>query len=140
MECWDSDVIQDSIFILSTLGPAQSNHLGKIVLEVSSVGGWKKDGRAGNAMDWEGLDTVLSKLANDSVRMRGKRLKFILVVVERLGHGKFLPTVRKWLPKLLSRFNELGLLHVHRLRGGHCRAVDDSCLCHDKSDCLREDF
>jgi len=51
-----------------------------------------------------------------------------------------LSTVRRWLPKLLPRFNELGLLHVHYTRDGRCRAVDDSCLCHDKPGCLAEDF
>jgi hypothetical protein len=40
--------------------------------------------------------------------------------------------VRKWLPEMLPRFNELGSLHVHYGRGRHCRAVNGGCLRHDQ--------
>jgi len=139
MECWESDAIQDSISILSTLNPTQSS-LGKIVLEVPSADGSKRT--VGPVMGWigGGLDTILSKLADASVNTRRKRLTLTLVVVEQWGHGKLAPAVKKWLPKLLPRFNKLGLLHVHHMRDSHCRTIDDGCLCHDKPDCLREDF
>lgn len=91
--------------------------------------------------DWEGLDAVLAKLAKASISLRKKKLTFTLVVLRWGGDNKkLMPTARKWLPKLLPRFNELGLLHVHYGGGRDCRAVDDSCLRHDKPECLREDF
>jgi len=72
--------------------------------------------------------------------MREKRLAFTLVVMKQRGNQGLLSTVRSWLPKILPRFNELGLLHVHYTRGAHCGVVDDSCLCDDEPDCLAEDF
>jgi hypothetical protein len=109
------------------------------VLEANYVGGWfNKDGQVDGEEDWEGLDTVLSELAEASISTREKRLTFTLVVVKCHNNERFMPAVRKWLPKLLPRFSELGLLHVHYMRGGCCRAVDDGCLHHDKPDCLRE--
>ena len=89
---------------------------------------------------WEGLDTILSKLAEVSISTREKRLTFTLAVKKQRGNQRLLSTARRWLPKLLPRFNELGLLHVHYTRGGRCGAVDDSSLCHDKPGCLAEDF
>jgi len=166
MENSESHASRDSTFVLSTLDPARSSHLGKIVLRYNYVGRWfDKDGQFddGNGQagaegtdsdddqtdseygegdgkkDWEGLDTVLAKLAKASISMRRKRLTFTLVVLG-WSNGKLMPTVRRWLPKLLPHFNELGLLHVHYCRGRDCRAVDDGCLRHDKPECLKEDF
>ena len=141
MEHSESDVVRDSISILSTLDPARSGRLGKIVLEANYISRWfDKDGQADGGGDWEGLDTVLSKLANVS---REKHLTFILVVMEWCENKKemsgLMSTVRKWLPKLLPRFNGLGLLHVHYVRGGLCRAVDEGCLRREKPGCLGED-
>ena len=154
MEHSESCAIQDSIFILSTLDPERSTRVEKIVLEARYVCRWfNKDGPVSYGKDedddeddededgdkkvnWEGLDTVLSKLAEASIGVRDKRLTFILVVLEFPGNKEVMSTMKKWLPKLLPCFNELGLLHVHRGRGSRCRAVDDSCLSHDKPSCL----
>jgi len=163
----ESHASRDSTFVLSTLDPARLSHLGKIMLRYNYVGRWfnedgqfdEGNGRAGGEdadsdddqadseygegdgkKDWEGLDTVLAKLAKASIRMRKKRLTFTLVALKWGDNNKLMPTVRKWLPKLLPRFNELGLLHVHYGGGRDCRAVDDSCLRHDKPECLKEDF
>jgi len=137
MELSESCAVQDSIFILSTLDPTRQSHLGKIVLEARYVGRWfDKDGPTDigdkrnkdedeedeseeeDRVNWEGLDTVLSRLAEVS-SIGGKRLTFVLVVLEWGGdeNSELVPTARKWLPKLLPRFNELGLLHVHYGRG-----------------------
>jgi len=162
MERSESCAIRDSIFVLSTLDPARLSHLCKIVLKYNYVGRWfnkngqpadgdgqtdsedgeadSEDGEDDDKIDWEGLDTLLTKLAKVSISTREKRLSFTLVVMGWCNNKKLMPTMRKWLPKLLPRFNELGLLHVHYDRGRHCRAVDDSCLRHDKPECLREDF
>ncbi|KAF9649937.1 hypothetical protein BDM02DRAFT_1702847 [Thelephora ganbajun] len=152
MERSESHAIQDSFFILSTLNPVRSDHLAKIALEARYVYRWfnegsrvededeDEDGGVSNKKVWEGLDTVLSRLAKASISAREKRLTFTFVVMEWSGSKEFVSTVRKCLPKLLPRFNELGLLHVHYGQGSWCRAVDDSCLGHDKPDCLREDF
>jgi len=85
-------------------------------------------------VNWKGLDNILSKLAKAA--MGGKRLTFILVVPQWCDNKELVPTIRKWLPKLLPCFNELGSLHVHYGRGNRCQAVDDGCLYHDKPDCL----
>lgn len=161
MERAELCVVRSAISILSTLDPARSSRLEKIILEANYVSGWfDKDGQPSSGEggrvnddediqadsvddneDWEGLDTVLSGLAKASISARGKRLTFTLVVVEWCNDKGLMSVVRKWLPKLLPRFNESGLLHVHHERGDSCRrAVDDSCLRHDKPDCLREDF
>jgi len=156
MEHSESNALRDAIDILSTLNPAKSDRLGKIALEVRYVSRWfdengtceegeedeeelDEDGPAGCKERWEGLDAILSKLAKASISRREKRLTFTLMVMEWSGNKKLMPVVKKWLPKLLPRFNGLGLLHVHYARGGHCRAVDDSCLCQDKPGCLTED-
>jgi hypothetical protein len=147
MEHSESCSVRDSIYILSTLNPGQLSGLGKIVLETSYVGRWfiedsqandeeddqadsEEDDHAGGKVDWEGLDTVLSKLAKASIS-KGERLTFTLVVMRWGDNYKLMPTVRNWLPKQLAHFYELGLLHVHYGRGGYCRAVDGGCL-HDK--------
>ena len=154
--------VRDSIFVLSTLNPARLSHLGKIVLKYRYVRSWfnedgqpysdenqanseddqsdSEDGQTDYKIDWEGLDTLLTKLTKASISTREKRLTFTLVVLEWSSNKERMPVVRKWLPKLLPRFNELGLLHVHDGQGRNCRAVDDSYLCHDKPECLREDF
>lgn len=167
MENSESSVVRDTISVLSTLNPARLGHLERIVLKANYVGRWfNKDGQPNNdeddqadgdedsgdedsggedsqadvKEDWEGFDKILFKLANASTSTRGKRLTFVLVVVQFWETKNLMQTVRKWLPKLLPCFNELGLLHVHHQRGGLCRTVDDSHLSHDKPDCLKEDF
>ena len=142
MEGVGSSAVQDSIFILSTLDPARSRCLGKIVLETWYARRWFKSDDPVNYeeeegdknVDWEELDTVLSKLAKASSSGRGKRLTFILVVLEWGDNKELVSTMRKRLPKLLPGFDETGLLHVHHGRGGRCQAVDDCCLYHDKPD------
>lgn len=161
MERSESRALCDSASIFSTLIPKQSIHLGNITLEAPYVSRWfNKDGPVEDKEDeededeggsddegnpnrkerWEGLDAVLSDLAKASISGRNKRLTFTLVVLQRGDNHKLMPVVRKWLPKLLPRFNKLGLLHAHYTRDSHCRAVDDSCLRHDKPGCLAEDF
>ena len=141
MEYSESDALQDTISILSTLDPTRSSRLGKITLEARYVSRWfGKDGKAYDEEDWKGLDTLLSKLAKASISTRERRLTFTLVATKWSGTKELMSTARKWLPKLLPRFNELGLLHVHYVRSGCHRVVDDGCLRHDKPDCLREDF
>jgi len=146
----------DCVSILSTLDPARSSRLEKIVLEVTYLEWFSKDGPAEDEEDegalgddspagrkkrWEGLDAVLSDLAEATMRPRDERLTFTLVVLRGWRDNReLMPTMRKWLPKLLPRFNELGLLHVHYMRGGHCRTVNDGCLGHEKPGCLAEDF
>jgi len=139
MEHTESHIIHHSISVLSTLDPAQSSRLGKITLEVWCVSQlFNKDGPVedeGSEVEeefdeddpinleergWEGLDTVLSKLAEASISMRDKRLAFTLVIMKQRGNERLLSTARKWLPEVLPRFNELGLLHVHYTRSGRC--------------------
>ena len=157
MERSESNALRDTIAILSTLDPARSARLGKIALEARYVSRWfnengnceeeeegeelDEDGPAGNKkQSWEELDTILSKLAEASISTGGKRLTFTLMVTEWSGNKKLMPVARKWLPKLLPRFHGLGLLHVHYVRGSHCRTVDDSRPRHDKPNCLAENF
>jgi hypothetical protein len=134
----ESCAIQDSIFILSTLDPAQSNRLEKVVLVAAYADQWfdehgpicvKGEGDEDGGedkdegdydddeeewkVDWKGLDALLSTLAKSSISTRRRRLEFILVVLEGYRGNNLLSTTRKWLPKLLPRFSELGLLHVH---------------------------
>lgn len=137
--------VRDSISILSTLDPEGMNRLEKIVLKYNYVGRWfdKNDQLAGEddeVEDWEGLDDLLTQLANTSIAAREKRLTFTLVVSGYHDIGKTMSMLRGWLPKMLPRFHELGLLHIHRDGGNHCRVVDDSCLHHHKPECLKEDF
>ena len=156
MEYSESCVVQDSIFILSTLDLRRTDRLRMITLETSHVGSrFKKvrsagsyfgardgdqedegDDEIGAKVNWGGLDDVLSKLAKVSLYTREKRLMFVLVDLERRGNNKLTPTGGKWLPELLPRFNELGLLHVHYERDSYCRVVDDSPLSNDQPDCL----
>jgi len=150
MERSESSALRDAIAILSTLDPGRSSRLGNIVLEVRYVSRWfdkgcpveedSEDPVDRKKENWEGLDTALSNLAEASIRMREKRLTFTMVVMDWYGNKKLTSVMRKWLPKLLPRFNGLGLLHVHYVRGSHCRAVDDGRLRQDKPGCLREDF
>ena len=153
MERSESRALYDSTSILSTLDPTQSRRLGKIVLEVAYVSRWfDKDGTVKDKSEeldedednpdrkerWKELDAVLSGLAEASLHTGDKRLTFTLVVLRRGDNHMLMPVVRKWLPKLLPRFNELGLLHVYYTRSApRCRAVDD-CLRADKPDCLAE--
>ena len=148
MEHVESHVLHHTISVLSTLGPTRSGRLGNIVLEVWYVNQvFNKDGPVENEegeegegeeeeeefdeddptdrkeRGWERLDTILSKLAQASISMRERRLTFTLVFMKQRGNERLLSTVRKWLPKLLPRFNELGLLHVHSTRSGRCQAV-----------------
>jgi hypothetical protein len=137
MEHSDSCSFQDSTYILSTLDPARSSGLGKIVLYTNYVDlQFNKDGQI-NDDDFEGLDTVLSRLAKATIGMGEEKLTFTLVVIKWGDNKKLMPRVRIWLPKLLPRFNELGLLHVHYGRGGRCQGVDGDCLPQDEPD---EDF
>lgn len=158
MERSESNALRDAIVILSTLDPARSGRLGKIALEVRYVSRWfnengncedededeeedDEDGPTGQkSQNWEGLDTILTKLAEASIGTGEKRLSFTLMVTEWPDNKKLVPVVRKWLPKLLPRFNGVGLLHVHHVGATHCQAVDDSGLHHDKPGCLAEDF
>jgi hypothetical protein len=152
MERSESCAIQDSIFILSTLDPAQSNRLEKVVLVVEYASRWfdehgpvwvkgegDKDGgedEIEKKVDWKGLDALLSTLAKSSISARRRRLAFILVVLDWHRNSTLRSTTRKWLPKLLPRFSELGLLHVHSGLKSPCVVVDDSSLCNDKPECL----
>ena len=133
-----------SVYIFSALDPARSSRLGGIVLEEGYHFEWltrggpirtgKKGDEEGEKANWKVLDTVLSKLAIASTSMREKRLVFILVVLDRNCNKELISATRKWLLKLLPRFNELGSLHVHYGRGNLCQAIGD-CLYHDKPDC-----
>jgi hypothetical protein len=135
MEYSESCSVQDSISILSTLDPARSGGLGKIALKASTVRRWfNEDGQVDGEEDWEGLDAVLSKLAKATINMGEEKLTFTLVVAGWDSDSKFMPMVGKWLPKLLPRFNGLGLLHVHSGRGSSCQP---GCPRHDEPD---EDF
>lgn len=147
MEPSEPCAVQDSIFVLSTLNPERTNRLEKIVLAYHYVDFWfDGEGQLTNEddedADWEGLDALLAQLANTSITARGRRLAFTVVVPRPYSNREItiMPTVRRWLPKVLPRFNELGLLHVHYEGGNRCRTVDDSCLHHDKPECLKEDF
>jgi hypothetical protein len=125
--------IRDSISILSTLDLARSSGLGKIVLDTYYVDSWfNEDGKVDDEGDWEGLDAVLSGLAKAAIRKGEEKLTFTLVVMKWDDDEKLMPMVRKWLPKLLPRFNELGLLHIHYGRGGRCRGVNGRCLPQDE--------
>ena len=133
----ESCAIRDSIYILSTLDPARIGHLEAITLETRYASRWfnkdgsiyvgvkdesegggdeeeDNDGEKDKGANWEWLDAVLSKLADASTSTRGKRLMFTLVVFGRQDVDWLMHMVRKWLPQLLPRFNELGLLRVHR--------------------------
>jgi hypothetical protein len=125
--------VRNAISILSTIDLVRSSHLGKIALETSHVGRWfDADGQACDEEVWEGLDSVLSKLAKATISKGKKRLTFILEVMRSwCGVDEHLTRkVRKQLPQVVPHFNELGLLHVHYGRRSHCR-VDGGCL-HDK--------
>jgi hypothetical protein len=90
MDRSESCAVRDSIFVLSTLDPARLGHLGKIVLKYNYVGRWfnkdgepdgeadgegsqadSEDGEADDKTDWEGLDTLITKLAKASISARG---------------------------------------------------------------------
>lgn len=158
MENSESGAVRDTVSILSTLGSARSGRLGKIVLEARYIGRWfnkdgpiqdkedsegsdedygsDEEGQGRGKEDWGELDVVLSKLAKASLSASVERLTFTLVATQWEGNKKLIPTVRKWLPKLLPRFSELGLLHVHYMQGGGCRTIDDS----GRPACMGEDF
>jgi hypothetical protein len=135
MEHSESRLVQDFISILSTLGPAQSIGLGKIVLQTRYIGSWfDEDGQISGKEDWEGLDTILSKLVRATIGKGEERLTFTLVATRWDNNKKLMPMTRKLLPKLLPRFNGLGSLHVHYGRGSRCQP---GCPRHDEPD---EDF
>lgn len=150
----DFCAIRDSIFLLSTLDRAPPRQLKEIILEgyftslVDDEEGplhaevWEgdEDDDEGEELDervnWREFDVVLAKLAKASIRMRGKRLTFVLVALKTRENEELMLTIRTRLPELLPRFNDLGLLHVHHRPDTPCRAVDDSPTCFDKPDCL----
>jgi hypothetical protein len=105
------------------------------MLEARYIGSWfDKDGQVSGKEDWEGLDTILSKLVRATIAKGEERLTFTLVATRWDNNKKLMPTIRKLLPKLLPRFNGLGSLHVHYGRGSRCQP---GCPRHDEPD---EDF
>lgn len=109
-----SCAIQYPALVLSTLDPARSSRLGKIVLTSRLCELFNEDGLVdgGDGQDrrWGKLDVVLSELARVHVCKREKWLSFTLTGP---GDDKLVLTARMWLPKLLPRFSEQGLFHVH---------------------------
>jgi hypothetical protein len=132
--------VRFATIILSTLGLARSSHLERIILRMGYVdylfdrdglayagdeeGNDEDDGGEGSEkarVNWMGLDEVLSELAKSSIKVTGKPLTFTLVSTWWRGNEKRMHGVKKWLPRMLPRFRELGLLHVHCKELSDCR-------------------
>lgn len=116
MEYSESCVVQDSIFVLSTLNPARSSYLREIALEVGCAANrlfWEGEHAEDKRMKWKELDDILSTLAKASVDLRGSRLAFALVLLKSREDGRLVSVARRRLLKLLPRFDELGSLHVY---------------------------
>lgn len=137
MECTDSCAVTTSFNILSTLDQIQRSRLEWIRLTTSCVYQWVcKGSRIERAQAWGNLDNILSELAGVAMSMGGKRLTFAFVCTR--GHEKCISVGMKWLPELLPRFYELGLLCLDHGRGRLKIVADYGCSCSHIPICIEE--
>ena len=140
MERTDSCIVTTSVNILSTLDPLQRNRLERITLTTSCAHRWFcKGSRTELTRVWGDLDIVLSELTKAAIGMRGKRLTFVLVSTG--GHKEgCISFGRKWLPKMLPHFHELGSLHVD-CEKSRVRLAPNDPRFHDRGpNCTEEDY
>ena len=139
MEHTDSCVVKTSADVLSTLDIIQRSRLERVTVVTNCVYQWIcTKSRAELAQAWGNLDIVLSELAKVAISMKGKGLAFSLVS-PGVHKEKCTFFGRKWLPKLLPRFHELGSLCVDDGRD-HLKHPAHGCFCHHRPTCMGEDF
>lgn len=139
MEHTNSCIVKTSADILSTLGVIQCSRLERIRLTTRCVYQWIcTKSRVKLAQAWGILDILLSELAKVTIGRRGKRLAFFLVS-SGLHKERCISFGRKWLPKLLPRFHELGSLRVDCERD-RLKPPVYGCCCHHGLTCMGEDF
>ena len=112
--------IPDAVF--ATLLEANCSNLSRITVEVEDAKAWfLPENRAECADSWKDLDSTLAKLAWRSTNARKKKLVFVMEVT---CTDDAIHRAKKWLPRLLPRFDEEGSLHVHD-------GEDDGCIFDD---------
>ncbi|KAF9648189.1 hypothetical protein BDM02DRAFT_3115829 [Thelephora ganbajun] len=106
-----SCIIETPGIVLATLLEANCTGLSRITVEVEdSQEQFLTESRRESVDSWNNLDRTLATLAQRSTNARGKKLIFVLEVT---CMDDTIHRVKKWLPRLLPRFNEDGSLHVH---------------------------
>lgn len=114
-------------YIFATLLRANPPNLSKITVQIEDARTWfLADNREECADSWNDLDSTLAMLAHRSRSARGKNLVFVMEVTCMNGT---VHRAKRWLPRLLPRFDEEGSLHVHD-------GEDDGC---DRDDYDEED-
>jgi len=97
--------------VFATLLEANCSNLSRITVEVEDAKAWfLPENRKECADSWKDLDSTLAKLAWRSVSARNKNLVFVMEVT---CTDDAIHRAKKWLPRLLPRFDEEGSLHVH---------------------------
>jgi len=127
-----SCIVQTPSTVLATLLEANCSDLSKITVEVEGARAWFLPGLREECMNaWVDLDSSLSVLAWRSMDARGKKLVFVLEVTctDDTTHR-----AKKWLPRLLPKFNEEGSLHVHDGEDDGCDRDDYDV--EDKKACM----
>jgi len=109
----DSCILTTSADILLTLDPIQHTRLESFRLTTNCAYRWlREESQSELARAWGNLDVVLSDLANVvTERRRGEGLTFVFASTGKHEEG-CISFARKWLPDMLPRFRELGLLHL----------------------------
>jgi hypothetical protein len=126
-----SCVVETPDTVLTTLLEANCPNLSRITVEVEDALAWFLVEVRGECVDsWKDLDSSLTTLARKSMNARGKKLVFVMEVT---CTDDAIHRAKKWLPRLLPRFNEEGSLHAHDGEDDDCDVdnydVEDGIAC-----------
>jgi hypothetical protein len=117
-----SCIVETPATFLATLLEANCSNLSRITVEVEDARPWFLAEARGGCLDsWKDLDFSLATLAWRSMKARGKKLVFTMEVT---CTNDGIHRAKKWIPRLLPRFDEEGSLHVHDGENDVCE-VDD---------------
>ena len=113
-----SCIVETPGIVITTLLETNSPNLSKITVEVEGARAWFLTETRGESLDsWKELDSSLAALAWRSLKTRGKKLVFVMEV---MCTDDTIRRAKKWLPRLLPRFNDEGSLHVHDGEDDNC--------------------
>jgi hypothetical protein len=130
-----SCIVETPATVITTLLGANCPNLSRITVEIEDALGWFLTESRGECLDsWKDLDSSLITLARRSMNARGKKLVFI---TEVMCVDDAIHRAKKWLPRLLPRFDEEGSLHVHDGEDDDCDVddydVEDGMACMGRS-------
>lgn len=129
-----SCIVETPAAVLTTLLEANCPNLSEITVEVEDAKEWfLAESRAECADSWKYLDSTLATLAVRLMNARGKELVFVMEVT---CTDDAIHRAKKWLPRLLPRFDGEGSLHVHHGEDDPCYVDDDDIDVEDGTACM----